>query len=144
MNQLSNETLQSILELAEKATQEKWMFFDRHGLARIQIAEPGHETFHERICEMTSSAFRGEQAKNDGLFIQAANPETVKAIVTELMELRKDRERLEWMIEQEGFVDRSNGGFKVYGAREIPFNKEPLRITASEAIDAAMGGNNGK
>lgn len=67
----------------------------------------------------------------------------VKSLVTELLELRKDRERLEWMINEKMTVLNARGKYWMFDTKNAWHSMDIFK-TPREAIDAAMGGNNGK
>lgn len=73
-----------------------------------------------------------------------SDPEYYEDDLEAIAKLIKDRERLNWLIESEGYLelncdpDPNLEGYGVFGTLRIPYGKVPIRKTPREAIDAAM------
>ena len=77
-----NEKLERLKELAERATQGEWVAFCRSAAseeADIVVSDDAHD----RIARTCPSSTDGVEY-NNGQYIAAANPETIKGIIAEL------------------------------------------------------------
>lgn len=106
-----------------------------------KLAENAKENFHDHVFNHSSNLTH-RQIVPVALFSSACEPETIIGLIDEVEGLRKDKNRLEWMINKEAQVTLlTNGKFKItVDGRFLATDWNHMNgfDTPREAIDASM------
>lgn len=115
-------------KLAEYATPGPWVA--QHPNAGQRGSEVASEGGLNQVC--------ADLGPSNALYIAAANPAAVLALIAEVEALRKDAERYKWLSAEGNWVARMFGKWRAHVGEYGDSAPTEWHDTREEAIDAAM------
>lgn len=120
------------LKIANAATQGIWQhaFDDRSGEECVVVngSAIAKTCWNEYLIEVS------DQEKANAKYIAHFGPKKIKSMLQEIEELRKDRDRLDWIIQNDPMLDLVGFKWRVYAKRLFTDSYD----TPRDAIDGAI------